>query len=248
MGGTYGQFCPVARAMELLDERWTLLVVRELLAGSKHFNELRRGVPRISPSLLSKRLRTLEDAGVIERSEGATRATYALTAAGEELHQVVEALGVWGTRWMPELGDHHLDPRLLMWDLHRNLDLASLPAGKTVLAFHIHDAKPRSRDWWVVVDDGQVDLCDDDPGYEVTARIRSSLDTLTRIWVGEVAWASALRTDALRVAAPEHIRRQLPTWLTLSDFATVERPAAGASGTRRPPVPAPSPAAPARTR
>lgn len=228
MGSTYGQFCPVARAMELLDERWTLLVVRELLEGSRHFNELRRGVPKMSPSLLTKRLRTLTAAGVIERHEEVNRVTYELTPAGRELHAVVEALGVWGTRWMPEIGDHHLDPRLLMWDLHRNLDLHAMPAERTVLAFHIHDAKPRSRDWWVIADAGEVDLCDDDPGYEPTASIAASLETLSRIWIGELAWDQAVRADAIRITAPTHVRRQLPTWLTLSAFASVDRPAATA--------------------
>ena len=222
--GSYGQFCPVARAMELLDERWTMLVVRELLAGSTHYNELRRGVPRMSPSLLSKRLRTLEGAGVLERNEDGQTVAYELTAAGRELHDVIEALGVWGTRWMPELGDDHLDPRLLLWDLHRRLDLDAMPVGRTVLAFHLHDAAPRARDWWVVVDGEEVDLCDDDPGYEVTARITSSLGTLTRVWLGELAWDRAAHDGQLRVQAPAAVRRALPTWLTLSAFAPVGRP------------------------
>ncbi len=225
--GSYGQFCPVARAMELLDERWTLLVVRELLAGSRHFNDLRRGVPRMSPSLLTKRLRTLHDAGVVERHEGPNSVTYELTAAGRELHHVVEALGIWGTRWMPEIGDHHLDPRLLMWDLHRNVDLEAMPDGRTVLEFHLPDAKPRARDWWVVADDEGADLCDDDPGYEITARIEASLETLSRVWIGEIAWDRAVRAGDLRISAPDHVRRQLPTWLTLSHFASVDRPMAG---------------------
>lgn len=222
--GSYGQFCPVARAMELLDERWTMLVVRELLAGSRHFNDLRRGVPRMSPSLLSKRLRTLDEAGVIERHQDGHTITYELTAAGHELHDVVEALGVWGTRWMPELGDHHLDPRLLLWDVHRNLALDAMPEGRTVLAFHLHDAAPRTRDWWVVVD-GEVDLCDDDPGYEITARITASLGTLSRVWLGELAWERAVAAGQLRVEGPEAVRRAMPTWLKLSSFAAVERPA-----------------------
>ena len=230
MGSTYGQFCPVARAMELLDERWTLLVIRELLAGSRHFNQLRRGVPRMSPALLSKRLRTLASAGVVERQEDGDRVTYELTPAGRELHEVVEALGTWGTRWMPELGDDHLDPKLLMWDIHRNLDLDALPSGRTVLAFHLHDASPRTRDWWIVATGGEVDLCDDDPGHEVTARLESSLSTLTHLWIGEVDWADALRAGALEVHASQDVRRRLPTWLTLSDFASVPRPAGAPPG------------------
>ncbi len=222
--GNYGQFCPVARAMELLDERWTLLVIRELLCGSRHFNELRRGVPRMSPALLSKRLRTLVQAGVIERHEGDDRVTYQLTSAGEELRGVVESLGTWGVRWMPELGDEDLDPHLLLWDIHRNLDLDAMPEGRTVLAFHLFDARQGARDWWIVVSEDGVDLCDFDPGHEPTARIEASLRELTRVWVGEVGWDEALRAGEVQLQAPAAIRRQLPAWLKLSAFASVPRP------------------------
>src|SRR5690349_8837069 len=119
---SYGQFCPVAKAMEVLDERWTLLIVRELLLGSTRFNELRRGLPKMSPALLSKRLRALERAGVVARSadEGG-RSSYALTESGRELQPIVEALGVWGVRWIPEIGQADLDPHLLMWDVRRTV-------------------------------------------------------------------------------------------------------------------------------
>lgn len=224
MSGSYGQFCPVARAMELLDERWTLLVVRELLAGSRHFNDLRRGVPRMSPALLSKRLRTLVRAGVVERHDGGERISYELTPAGTELHRVVEALGVWGMRWMPRLGDEHLDPHLLLWDIHRNLDLEALPPTRTVLAFHLHDARPGARDWWIVAAPDEVDLCSEDPGHEVTARLESSLETLTRLWLGEVTWDEAIRAGALVLRAGAETRRAVPSWLKLSSFAGVSRP------------------------
>lgn len=227
MGSSYGQFCPVARAMELLDERWTLLVVRELLAGSRHFNELRRGVPRMSPALLSKRLRTLVRAGVVERNEQGNRVSYELTPAGQELHEVVEALGTWGVRWMPQLGDEHLDPHLLLWDIHRNLRVETMPSYRTVLAFHLHDVRPRARDWWIVATDDDVDLCEDDPGYEVTARLETSLETLTQLWLGEVGWDDAVRAGTIQTHAAEHVRRLVPTWLQLSSFAGVPRPPAG---------------------
>jgi DNA-binding HxlR family transcriptional regulator len=231
--GTYGQFCPVAKAMELLDERWTLLVVRELLAGSQHFNELRRGVPRISPAVLSKRLRTLVRAGVVERDDDGNRVTYRLTAAGEELREVVEALGVWGTRWIPELGDERLDPHLLLWDIHRNLDVDVMPADRTVLAFHLRGVDAAAADWWVVVTGGQSDLCDVDPGYEVTVRIDASLAGLTELWVGDVGWDQALRSGAVTVHGATAVRRLVPVWLKLSAFAHVPRPD-GPARTRRP--------------
>src|SRR5207247_10403445 len=125
VGASYPQFCPVAKAMELLDERWTLLIVRELVAGSERFNELRRGVPRMSPTLLSKRLNQLVRAGVIERRGDGSEVRYVLTPAGRELQPVVEALGTWGIRWIGEIGDEELDPKLLVWDLRRIIDAAA---------------------------------------------------------------------------------------------------------------------------
>lgn len=222
---TYGQFCPVAKAMELLDERWTLLIIRELLCGSRHFNELRRGVPRMSPSLLSQRLRTLTRAGVIERRQDGNRVTYELTTAGEELRPVVEALGGWGIRWIGDLGDADLDPNLLLWDIHRNLHTDAMPDRRTVLAFVFPDvARPADR-WWLVVDDGDVDVCDDDPGHPVDVTITSGLATLTRIWRGDIAWNDALRADTLGLTGAAHLRRAVRSWLRLSDFAAVPRPA-----------------------
>lgn len=133
MSASYHQFCPVSKAMELLDERWTMLVVRELVSGSEHFNELRRGLPRMSPTLLSRRLHQLVRAGVVDRQVEGNDVRYVLTQAGRELRPVVEALGAWGTRWIGELGDEDLDPKLLMWDMHRHIDKGAIPDGRTVV-------------------------------------------------------------------------------------------------------------------
>ncbi len=141
MGASYQQFCPVAKAMELLDERWTLLLVRELVSGSEHFNDLRRGLPKMSPALLSKRLSQLARAGIVERRTVGRQVRYVLTPAGHELRPVVEALGVWGTRWVGELGDEDLDPKLLLWDMHRNVDHAAIPDGRTVVQFIFPDVE-----------------------------------------------------------------------------------------------------------
>jgi DNA-binding HxlR family transcriptional regulator len=163
--GSYHQFCPVSKAVELLDERWTLLIVRELLAGSVHFNELRRGVPRMSPTLLSKRLSRLTYAGIVRRSGDGQDAGYRLTQAGEELRPVVEALGAWGVRWIGELGDADLDPKLLLFDLSRHVDPYSVPARRTVISFRFDDVPGKLRDWWLVMADGEIDICDIDPGH-----------------------------------------------------------------------------------
>jgi DNA-binding HxlR family transcriptional regulator len=220
----YGQFCPVAKAMELLDERWTLLVVRELLAGSRRFNDLQRGVPRMSPALLSKRLRELQRAGVVERRQDGARPAYELTEAGRELGPVVDALGEWGARWVPELGEEDRDPHLLLWDVHRNLDHEAMPPGRTVLAFRFPDVAGPDGRWWVVADgDGDVDLCSDDPGFPVTVTVTAPLPVLVDLWRGEASWPQALH-QGLRTEGPEHLRRALPTWLRLSAFAAVPRP------------------------
>jgi DNA-binding HxlR family transcriptional regulator len=211
--------------MELLDERWTLLVVRELLSGSEHFNELRRGLTRMSPSLLSRRLQQLVRAGVVERHVDGNEVRYVLTPAGQELRPVVEALGIWGIRWIGELGDEELDPKLLMWDMHRNIDRSAVPAGRTVVGFTFRDVPSELRSWWLVINEDDTDVCDEDPGYDVAVTVTSSLRGMTEVWRGDRSWSSALRTGALEVSGPADLRRAVPGWFTLSGFASVPRPA-----------------------
>jgi DNA-binding HxlR family transcriptional regulator len=219
----YGQFCPIAKTMEVLDERWTVLIIRELLVGSHHFNELRRGVPRMSPALLSKRLRSLERAGIVARVEAGNRRRYELTAGGRELGPVVMALGEWGTRWRTQLGDEDLDPHLLMWDVHRNLDLDAMPEGRTVLGFRFPDVEHRTRDWWLVVDDDAVDVCDADPGHPVAVTLECSLRTMVDVWRGDRSWREVLRAGDLLLDGSSTACRAVPQWLKLSPFAGVPR-------------------------
>ncbi len=226
----YGQFCPVAKAMEVLDERWTLLVVRELLAGSTRFNELRRGNPKMSPTLLSRRLRTLERAGIVRRTGTEGRARYHLTPAGEELRPIVEALGAWGTRWVGGLGEADLDPHLLLWDMRRTIRAEAWPRERTVVAVRLSDVVPRVARWWIVVHAGQVDVCDDDPGFDTAATVRTALRTLTRLWRGDVSWPRALRTGEVVIEGSALVRRQVPLWLGQSTFAEVPRPEAVLTG------------------
>ena len=221
MGASYHQFCPVAKAMELLDERWTLLIVRELVAGSGQFNELRRGLPRMSPTLLSKRLQQLTRAGVVERRDDGR---YVLSPAGEELRPVVEALGAWGVRWIGELGDADLDPKLLLWDMHRNVDHAAVPEGRTIVQFRFPDAPPRTRDWWLVIQADDVDVCDDDPGQPVSVTVTASLRTMVRVWRGDLTWSAALAGGLVEIQGPEKLRRAVASWFRLSPFAAVARP------------------------
>lgn len=221
----YGQFCPVAKAMELLDERWTVLVVRELLAGSTHFNDLRRGVPRMSPTLLSKRLQTLTRAGVVERSEVDGRTIYTLTECGRELVGVVEALGAWSVRWMSDLVEKDLDPSVLMWDIRRTIPLEQWPRARTVVAFRLSGAPPKASSWWLVVSDGEAQVCDFDPGYEVEATVSTNLRTLSQIWRGDQSWQRALLDGSVSIEAPREVRLALPTWIGQSSLAVVPRPA-----------------------
>jgi DNA-binding HxlR family transcriptional regulator len=225
MGSSYHQFCPVAKAMELLDERWTMLIVRELVAGSQRFNELRRGVPRMSPTLLSKRLHQLARAGIVERRDDGGDVRYVLTPAGRELRPVVEALGTWGIRWIGEIGDEDLDPKLLLWDMHRNIDHDAVPSGRTVVKFSFPDVPARIRHWWLVITPEDADVCDADPGYPVSVSITATLRHMVRIWRGDLGWPDALRATSVTTSGPEELRRAVPRWFTLSGFAAVARPA-----------------------
>jgi len=222
---SYGQFCPMAKAMEVLDERWTLLVVRELLLGSRHFNELRRGNPRMSPALLSKRLRRLERAGVVRRRVVGARSAYELTESGLELRGVVDALGAWGARWVGDLGEEDLDPHLLLWDVKRTLPVERWPRGRTVLAIRFEDVAPPVSRWWVCVSGDEVDVCDADPGFEVDAVVRTSLRVMTEIWRGDRDWTEAVRSGRVEVQAPTEVARAVPGWIGQSLLASVPRPA-----------------------
>jgi DNA-binding HxlR family transcriptional regulator len=222
---TYGQFCPIAKAMELLDERWTLLVVSELLRGSVHFNELRRGLPKMSPALLSKRLKSLSRAGVVERTEIDGRTSYSLTPCGQELAGVVDALGAWGIRWIGELGENDLDPHLLMWDIRRTISVDAWPRARTVLTFRFAGVNRKAAQWWLMVSEGVPDVCDFDPGYEVAATVDTSLRTLTQIWRGDLSWSRAVLDGNVTIHGAANVRRAVPDWLGQSLAAAVPRPA-----------------------
>lgn len=218
---SYGQFCPVARAAELFAERWTPLVLRELLAGSTHFNELQRGVPLMSPSLLSKRLKTLQRHGLVDRCEDpAGNTEYRLTEAGAAFRPVIEQLGIWGQRWLrARLDDDELDVGLLMWDLRRRIDLEALPERQVVAGFTYDDAPRSMTRWWVVMNQDHVDLCLKDHGFETDVEVTTDVRTMTRVWLGRVSFSEALRRHALEIEGPRDLCRRFPDWLQLSTFA-----------------------------
>ncbi|HET6865413.1 MAG TPA: helix-turn-helix domain-containing protein [Solirubrobacteraceae bacterium] len=217
----YGQFCPVSLAAEIFARRWSPLIVRELLAGSSRFNDLRRGMPNITPSVLSRRLDELAIAGIVERRKEEDGTRYVLTPAGEELRPVVEQLGLWGRRWLPtEYRQEDLDPRLLVWDIHRNLQLEQVPM-RTLIELHFSDAPAEYRAYWLIVTPEGAEVCLTHPGGDIDLHLATDVRTLTNIWMGNTTWASALRAQTLRLTGPTQLRRALPGWLKLNPFAAI---------------------------
>lgn len=221
----YGQFCPVSMAAEILCSRWTVVLLREMLCGSTRFNDLRRGLPRMSPTLLSKRLKELELAGVI-RSTPTTAgiSEYVLTEAGEDLRAIIIGIGSWGQRWVESrLSLRNLDPTLLMWDMRRNLSTDPLPPRRCTIQFLYPELQPTHRNYWLVVESGDVDLCQTDPGFDIDLLVTSSLKTMTAIWMGLVRLDAEVRAGHVQLEGDPAIRRAMQQWLKLSVFATVER-------------------------
>ena len=226
----YGQFCPVAKAAEIVAERWTPLVLRELLCGSRRFADLHRGMPLMSRALLVQRLQQLEHAGIVRstpKARGRGR-EYALTPAGEELRPVIEQLGEWGQRWArSQLRREDLDPGLLMWDIHRRLNLDRLPERRVVVRFDFRGVPRASRcptTWWLILQRPEVDLCLKDPGFEEDLAVNADVAALTRVWMGDARLADAMRQGLIRLDGLPMYRRAFPTWLALSSFAPVPRP------------------------
>jgi DNA-binding HxlR family transcriptional regulator len=219
--GGYGQFCPLAMAAEVLCTRWTMLILRELCAGSTRFNELRKGVPLMSPTLLSKRLKELENCGVIERvrSFEPSAFEYRLTAAGQDLKPIVFGMGTWGQRWVEAQSSlKNLDPSLLMWDMRRNLNPTPMPQKRCVVQFLYPELTSKQR-YWLVVDRGAVDLCQIDPGFEVNLYIVGDLHTMTAIWMGLTTVRAEVQAGHLKLTGDIDLKRSMQTWLGLSPFA-----------------------------
>jgi DNA-binding HxlR family transcriptional regulator len=219
--GSYGQFCPVAMASEVLCSRWTMLVVREMLCGSTRFNDLRRGVPRMSPSLLSKRLKELEGAGVVRPVRNAAGVTeYHLTEAGEDLRPVVLGLGSWGQRWVEsQLSLKNLDPSLLMWDMRRNLDPQPMPERRCTIHFQYPELPDSRRNWWLIVERRQVDLCSLDPGFETDLLVTASLRSMTAIWMGIARVREEVAAGRVLLEGDPKLAGAMQSWLGLSHFA-----------------------------
>jgi DNA-binding HxlR family transcriptional regulator/putative sterol carrier protein len=209
----HGQYCPVSRAVDLLGERWTMLIVRDLLLGTSRFNDLARGIPGLSRSLLTKRLRQLERSGLVERLDG----EYHLTEAGAALRPIVFGLGEWAATYI--FGDprpSELDPELLVWWMHKRIDTTQLHDRRTVLYLHFVDDPRR---YWIVIDAQGPSVCDADPGFDVDVTISADVDTLHRVWLGREPITDAMRAGRLAFEGPRALTRRMPDALQLSELA-----------------------------
>jgi DNA-binding HxlR family transcriptional regulator len=208
MGG-YGQFCPVAKATEVLCQRWTPLIVRELLLGSRRFNEIHRGVPLMSPTLLSQRLRDLQRAGVVRADDG-----YELTVAGRELAPIIAGLSEWGQRWVrSDYREDDLDPGLLLWDLRRYVQPNGLGVESCVIEFRFPAQPPGRRCYWFVIAKGDLDVCLVDPGQPVDVVLTAGLDALTKVWMGDATFGEEQRAGRIQLTGPTSLVGRVPKWL-----------------------------------
>ena len=223
---TYGQYCPVAMATEILGDRWTLLIVRDLLTGVRHFNDLERGLPGISRGLLSDRLRRLQQTGVVEKhSHGKGRKTeYRLTPAGKDLQEVVNALMVWGARWaFDEPSEEQLDPLLLMWWMRNRVRQDQLSRERVVIQFDFLHGKKET--YWLILTRQDVSVCLTHPGFDLDVLVTTELAVFFQIWLGRISYRQALKTGAVRVDALPTLARAFPTWFAWSVAAPAVRAA-----------------------
>ena len=219
----YGQFCPVSKAAEILFEKWTVLILRELLMGTTRFNDFQRAISRISPTLLTKRLKALEENGVIMRKQvsGQRGYEYRLTPAGKELEPLMENIAVWGMRWARgRMSDDELDVELLMREVQRRIQTKNLPDGETVICFVFTDLK-KHRSWWIWIDGNEVDLCTEDPGKDVDLYISSNVRTMVEAWQGDIDLIKALASGAIKAHGDRNLIKTIPDWIGLCIYKDV---------------------------
>lgn len=220
----YGQFCPISKAAEILGERWTILIIRELLLGTSRFNDFQRALSQISPTLLTKRLNQLQDCGLVIRKNlpGQRRTEYHLAPAGKELGPIVVGLGEWGMKWARgKMTDDELDVEMLMYDLHRRIDRDQLPGGRTVVSFTFSDLS-NFRHWWIVLEEnGGRELCVDNPGRDVDVHITTNLRTMAELWAGDTELRAAKKDGRLQLDGNPVLVRTIGSWLRMGLFAHV---------------------------
>lgn len=212
--GSYRQYCPIARASEILAERWNPLIVRNLMFGANTFSELARGVPAMSRSMLIKRLGELERAGIIDKQPKADGAghRYSLTPAGDDLARVIGALGEWGEQWV-EVTTEHADPGFALWAWCQvQLNRAALPQERTVVAFTFPDQPPGNRYYWLLIEQGDAEVCYSDPGDEPDVNVQAESLAFVDWHRGKLNWSTAVKAGQITATGRRDLVRALPTW------------------------------------
>jgi DNA-binding HxlR family transcriptional regulator len=220
----YSQFCPVAKGAEIFNERWTPLIIREMMCGSRRFNDLKRGNPMMSPSLLSQRLKFLEEAGVVEKKVGKGESVeYSLTESGRDLGEVVTRLGLWGLKWArSRLTEDDYDPQLLMWDIRRRIDTSAFPARRVVISFMFRDMPSNRRAYWLVVDRGEVDLCIKFPGFDIDLAFITTSKAMADVWMGYSTMKKEIRNGTLTLEGGGGLKKNIDGWFSYSLFSNPE--------------------------
>lgn len=215
----YAQYCPIAKTAEIIGDRWSILILRDMLVGTQHFNDLARGLPGISRNLLAKRLRHLQASGLISKFDGG----YELTEAGMDLRPLVFGMADWGAKWaFPEPREEELDPDLLVWWIHGQIEQDTAPGARVVVELDFFDCKAR---YWLVIEAHDVSVCLTDPGFEIDLLLRSSLRTMYLVWLGRRDMRNALRDGEIELTGDVGLARAFPGWLRLSPASPAVRAA-----------------------
>lgn len=225
----YSQYCPIALTAEIVSERWTLLIIRELLMGGRRFNELRNGVPKMSATLLTKRLDQLENSGLITKRKNpdGKGSVYFPTDACEELRPIIEEFGKWGQRWARHHSAKERDPGFLIWDMRRRVNRSALPPGRTVVEFTYSDVAPKLQRTWLVCSRNEVDACIKWPGFEIDILVNTRISTMIDVWMGRIPLRKAIRSNLIRLNGPADLKRDFHKWLMLAPMAEHGRPIKG---------------------
>lgn len=217
----YGQFCPIAKATEIIGEKWTILIIRELLMGGTRFNELQRGLSLISPTILTKRLNSLTDNGLVLKKKipGQQGYEYFPTESCRQLLPIIKSLGDWGMRWARDnIQESDYDVELLMLYLQRSIQIDKLVGNETVIRFRFTDLK-EAPDWWLVASGDKVDVCNRDPGKDVDVYFTCPVGTMVNIWMGDLPYKKAIRESQLTAVGPQSLTRNIFSWMNISMFA-----------------------------
>ena len=218
----YCQFCPVAKAAEILCEKWVILVLRELMMGSTRFSQFRKGLPRISPSILSRRLKMLEEQSVIKRKQVKKSKSYSyhLTESGEQLRPIILGFGTWGHRWAKnKITKEDLDAGFLLWDMRRRLNTEYFQDQRVVIHIEFTDQKKADRYWWMVVENHEIDLCFEDTGHEPDIIIMTTLPVMTKVWLGYEPLKKMINNQQLKILGTKKHVTNIAKWIGKSSFA-----------------------------